>query len=38
MTIDELKKYAADNNIDITGKTTKADILEAIKAVVAATE
>ncbi len=38
MTIDELKKYAADNNIDITGKTTKADILEAIKAVIAATE
>lgn len=32
MTVDELKAYAAKNSIDITGKTTKADILAAIKA------
>lgn len=32
MTVDELKAYAAANGIDITGKTTKADILAAIKA------
>lgn len=32
MTVDELKAYAAANSIDITGKTTKADILAAIKA------
>lgn len=32
MTVDELKAYAAAKGIDITGKTTKADILAAIKA------
>lgn len=32
MTVDELKAYAAKNSIDTTGKTTKADILAAIKA------
>ena len=32
MTVDELKAYAAKNSIDITGKTTKAEILAAIKA------
>ena len=32
MTVDELKAYAAVHSIDITGKTTKADILAAIKA------
>lgn len=34
MTVDELKAYAAAHSIDITGKTTKADILAAIKAAV----
>lgn len=32
MTVDELKAYAAKRNIDITGKTTKAEILAVIKA------
>lgn len=32
MTIDELKAYAAEHSIDLTGKTAKADILAAIKA------
>jgi hypothetical protein len=32
MTVEELKAYAAENSIDITGKTLKADILAAIKA------
>lgn len=32
MTVDELKAYAEKHNIDITGKTSKADILAAIKA------
>lgn len=32
MTIDELRAYAAQHSIDLTGKTTKADILAAIKA------
>ena len=32
MTADELKAYAAEHSIDLTGKTTKADILAAIKA------
>lgn len=32
MTVDELKAYAAEHSIDITGKTAKADILAAIKA------
>lgn len=32
MTIDELKAYAAAHDIDITGKTLRNDILEAIKA------
>lgn len=32
MTIDELKAYAAANSIDITGKTLKQEILDAIKA------
>ncbi len=32
MTVDELKAYAAEHSIDLTGKTTKADILAAIKA------
>lgn len=32
MTVDELKVYAAEKNIDITGLTLKADILAAIKA------
>lgn len=31
MTIDELKAYAAAHDIDITGKTLRNDILEAIK-------
>jgi predicted class III extradiol MEMO1 family dioxygenase len=31
MKIDELKKYAADNNIDIEGIKLKPDILAAIK-------
>lgn len=31
MTVDELKAYAAAHDIDITGKTVKADILQAIK-------
>lgn len=32
MNLDELKAYAAAHSIDITGKTTKADILATIKA------
>ena len=32
MTVDELKAYAAEKSIDISGKTLKADILAAIKA------
>lgn len=32
MTVDELKAYAAAHSIDITGKTTKAEILAVIKA------
>lgn len=32
MTVDELKAYAARHSIDITGKTSKADILAVIKA------
>lgn len=32
MTVEELKAYAAENSIDITGKTLKADTLAAIKA------
>lgn len=32
MTADQLKAYAARHSIDITGKTTKADILAVIKA------
>lgn len=32
MTLDELKAYAAAHSIDITGKTTKAEILAVIKA------
>ena len=32
MTVDELKAYATEHSIDLTGKTTKADILAAIKA------
>lgn len=32
MTVDELKAYAAEHSIDLTNKTTKADILAAIKA------
>lgn len=31
MTVDQLKSYAAENDIDLTGKSTKADILSAIK-------
>lgn len=31
MTADELKAYAAEKNIDITGITSKADILAKIK-------
>lgn len=31
MTVDELRAYAAAHSIDITGKTTKAEILAAIK-------
>lgn len=31
MTIDELKAYAEAHSVDITGKTLKADILQAIK-------
>ena len=38
MTVDELKAYAAEHGIDLTGKTTKADILAAIKAAEAASE
>lgn len=36
MTVDELKAYAAEHAIDISGKTLKADILAAIKAAEAA--
>ena len=36
MTVDELKAYAKEHSIDITGKTAKADILAAIKAAEAA--
>lgn len=32
MTVAQLKEYAANNNIDITGLTLKADIKAAIKA------
>lgn len=32
MTVDQLKAYAQEHSIDITGKTTKAEILAAIKA------
>lgn len=35
MTVDQLKAYAAANDIDITGKTTKAEILAAIEAALA---
>lgn len=31
-TIDELKQYAANNNVDLSGKATKDDIVAAIKA------
>lgn len=31
-TIDELKQYASNNNVDLSGKTTKDDIVAAIKA------
>lgn len=31
-TIDELKQYAANNNVDLAGKTNKDDIVAAIKA------
>lgn len=31
-TIDELKQYAANNNVDLSGKDTKDDIVAAIKA------
>lgn len=36
MTVDELKAYAAEKSISLTGKTTKAEILAAIKAAEAA--
>ncbi|MGR4927283.1 SAP domain-containing protein [Bradyrhizobium sp. CAR08] len=32
LTVDELKKLAADRNIDITGKTAQSDLVDAIKA------
>lgn len=32
MTVADLKEYASKNDIDLTGKTLKADILEAVKA------
>lgn len=32
MTVEQLKAYAEENDIDLTGKTTKAEILAAIKA------
>ena len=32
MTVDELKAYAAENNIDLTGASKKDDILAAIQA------
>ena len=32
MTVAQLKEYAANNNIDITGLTLKADIRAAIEA------
>lgn len=31
MTVDELKEYAAEAGVDLTGKTKKADILAAIR-------
>lgn len=31
-TIDELKRYAENNDVDLAGKTTKDDIIAAIKA------
>ena len=32
MTVDELKAYAAEHNIDLTGASKKDDILAAIQA------
>lgn len=31
MTVDELKEYAAEAGVDLTGKTKKADIIAAIR-------